>query len=253
MISWHNNWLTSYKARVLAPSAMLIRQMINYQYISNAFFRSRNTFFCFILIASIFNKQGNAQANQLVELKTIVSNIKYDLRYATKNNFTGEKIYPSKIDQTYLVEEAANALKKVAEELASQEYGILVWDAYRPYDATVKFWNLIHDERYVANPSKGSGHNRGIAIDMSIYKLSDQKLIEMPTGFDNFSDTAHHDFMHVSEEKIKNRNLLKSVMEKHGFLSFQTEWWHYSWPNVRNYEILNLSFHQLKKKHGAKK
>jgi D-alanyl-D-alanine dipeptidase len=138
-------------------------------------------------------------------------------------------------------------LTKVAIELEKTGMGILVWDAYRPHAATVKFWKLIHDERYVANPAKGSGHNRGIAIDMILYKLSSGDMIEMPTGFDNFSDTAHHDFMQLNKEKINNRSILKTIMEKNGFQSFQTEWWHYSWPNNKEYKVLNVPFKKIKK------
>ena len=156
-------------------------------------------------------------------------------------------MYPKNADNTYLVKDAADALAKVADELEKLGMGILVWDAYRPHSATVKFWKLIHDERYVANPVKGSGHNRGIAIDMTLYKLSSGDLIEMPTGFDNFSDTAHHDFMHLNKEKINNRSILKTIMEKNGFQSFQTEWWHYSWPNNKEYEVLNIPFQKIKK------
>ena len=192
------------------------------------------------------NREAFAQVNELVELKNHVPNIRYALMYATKDNFTGRRIYPKNTIHTYLVKDAADALKKVAAELEKLGIGILVWDAYRPYSATVKFWKLIHDERYVANPKKGSGHNRGIAIDMTLFKLGSGDRIEMPTGFDNFSDTAHHDFMAVNEEKLKNRSFLKNIMERNGFQSFQTEWWHYSWPNNKKYEILNVPFKRIK-------
>ncbi|NBO48461.1 MAG: peptidase M15 [Chitinophagia bacterium] len=247
VFSWHNKWLTSYKARNLAISRMLNRQMTKYQYFSKSIINRLKTFAIIALVCSCFLQQALAQKNEMVELKNMIPTIQYDLKYATKNNFTGKRIYPSSTNKTFLVKDAAEALQKVAAELKSMDMGIWVWDAYRPYRATVKFWKLIHDERYVANPAKGSGHNRGIAIDMSIYRLSDGKLIEMPTGFDNFSDTAHHDFMQLPENKIKNRALLKTMMERHGFRSFETEWWHYSWPNNKNYEVLNMSFKKLAK------
>ena len=93
-------------------------------------------------------------------------------------------------------------------------------NTYRPYQVTVRFWKLIHDERYVANPQKGSGHNRGIAIDLTLYRLSDGIELEMPTGFDDFSVRAHHGYLQLEEKQIKNRELLRSVMEKHGFVRF---------------------------------
>ena len=201
----------------------------------------------FLTICSLFAFQSAFnQANNLIELKSCVPHIQYALAYATKENFTGKRIYPKNTDHTYLTRDAAEALTKVAKALEKSDLGILVWDAYRPHQATVKFWNLIHDERYVANPVKGSGHNRGIAIDMTLYQLSSGDLVNMPTGFDHFSDTAHHGFMALNEEKIKNREFLKNIMEQNGFQSFQTEWWHYSWPNNKGYEILDIPFKRIK-------
>jgi D-alanyl-D-alanine dipeptidase len=182
----------------------------------------------------------------MIELKQLVANIKYDLAYAQKSNFTKHRLYPKRLKSTYLRKEPALALSKIAEELANKGLGIVVWDAYRPYSVTERFWKLIHDERYVANPTKGSGHNRGIAIDMTLYDLSSGTLIDMPTGFDDFSENAHHGYQNITEIKIKNREILKEVMEKNGFIKFETEWWHYSWPSPSKYDVLNIPFSQLK-------
>ena len=183
---------------------------------------------------------------EMMELKQLVPNIKYDLAYAQKSNFTKHRLYPKRLKSTYLRKEPALALAKIAAELAVKGLGILVWDAYRPYFVTERFWKLIHDERYVANPIKGSGHNRGIAIDMTLYELSSGTLIDMPTGFDDFSENAHHGYQNISEINIKNREILKGVMEKNGFIKFETEWWHYSWPSPSKYDVLNIPFSQLK-------
>ena len=188
---------------------------------------------------------SRSQQSELVELKDLIPHLKFDLKYASNENFTGKRVYPSNTRSTYLVREAAQSLQNIAIELEKKNLGLLIWDAYRPYRATVKFWRMIHDERYVANPTKGSGHNRGIAVDLSLYEISTGQMLEMPTGFDNFSDTAHHDFMMLAEKKIMNRLLLKNVMEKHGFTSLKTEWWHYAWPNDKNYPIMNTSFKKL--------
>jgi D-alanyl-D-alanine dipeptidase len=182
---------------------------------------------------------------EMMELKQLVPNIKYDLAYAQKSNFTKHRLYPKRLKSTYLRKEPALAMAKIAEELAVKGLGILVWDAYRPYFVTERFWKLIHDERYVANPIKGSGHNRGIAIDMTLYELSSGTLIDMPTGFDDFSENAHHGYQNISEIKIKNREILKGVMEKNGFIKFETEWWHYSWPSPSKYDVLNIPFSKL--------
>ncbi len=182
---------------------------------------------------------------EMVELKTLVPDLVYDLRYAGKNNFTGQRLYPKNTQKTYMRLLPAKALAMVANELRQRGFAIKVWDAYRPYHVTVRFWNLIHDERYVAKPSNGSGHNRGISIDLSLVDAMTGKEIAMPTGFDNFSDTAHHGSTTPAAAKIRNRDMLRATMEKFGFNSLQTEWWHYSWPNPGKYEVLDLGFKQL--------
>jgi zinc D-Ala-D-Ala dipeptidase len=103
------------------------------------------------------------------------------------------------------------------------------------------------DDRYVADPKKGSGHNRGIAVDLTIVNLQTAEELPMGTGYDNFSDTAHHTFTSLPEKILQNRNLLKALMEKYGFKLFETEWWHYSLPDPKNFEILDIPFKKLGK------
>lgn len=184
---------------------------------------------------------------KMVELKSEIPGIVYDLRYATTNNFMHRLMYPAGTDITFLRSPVVKALKKVQEELQSKGLGLKIFDAYRPYAITVKFWELVRDERYVANPAKGSGHNRGIAVDLTIINYSTGTELDMGSGFDNFTDTAHHAFLKLSEEVLKNRGLLKNTMEKYGFKSYEEEWWHYSWPDAR-FEILDLDFKKLKKR-----
>jgi len=183
---------------------------------------------------------------ELIELKTIVPHIRYDLKYATSDNFTSVRLYPSNTQSTFLRKEPAEALAQIAKILEAKGLGILVWDAYRPYHVTVKFWELIKDERYVANPSKGSGHNRGIAIDMTLYDLKTGALLDMPTSFDDFSEKAHHGADNVTSRQKDNREMIRNLMEKHGFIKFQTEWWHYYWPNGEQYDVLDFDFKQIK-------
>jgi D-alanyl-D-alanine dipeptidase len=141
----------------------------------------------------------------------------------------------------------ALALLQVQNQLALKGYGLKVFDAYRPYAATKLMWNLIHDDRYVANPKNGSNHNRGLAIDLTIINVKTWQELNMGTGFDNFTDTAHHSFANLSIPILNNRILLKTTMESFGFIAFDTEWWHYTWPNNQHYEVLDLSFCTLKK------
>lgn len=178
----------------------------------------------------------------MVELKSLIPGLQYELWYASKHNFTGKRLYPRHTHTTYLRLKPALALAKVAEELKEKGLGIKIWDAYRPYSTTVRFWELIHDERFVANPSKGSGHNRGTAVDLTLVDLKSGKKLEMPTPFDDFSPAAFHGAKNIDEVRIRNRELLRSTMEKFGFIPLETEWWHYSWPGASAYDVLDLSF-----------
>ena len=186
-------------------------------------------------------------AKKMVELKTFVPGIVYDLRYATANNFMHRRIYPEKTTITFMRLPAAKALQKVQKELYENGLGLKIFDAYRPFSVTVKFWELVHDERYVANPSKGSGHNRGIAVDLTIINLKTGRELDMGTGFDNFTDTAHQTFTNLPEEILQNRGLLRSTMEKYGFKALDTEWWHFFLNNGSKFEILDIDFKKLKK------
>ncbi len=184
---------------------------------------------------------------KMLELKQLIPGLMYELHYATDNNFVKQPLYPVNTSFTFLRSPAAKALQKIQTELNKKGLGLKIFDAYRPYSVTVKFWELIKDERYVANPTKGSGHNRGLAVDLTIIDLKTGVELDMGTGFDNFTDTAHHSFTQLSPTVLQNRKLLKEVMLKHGFNLLETEWWHYYWPNDRNYEVLDLDFKKLKK------
>jgi D-alanyl-D-alanine dipeptidase len=182
----------------------------------------------------------------MVELKRLIHNVQYELRYASKHNFTRKRLYPRNTNTTYLRLNPALALAKVAEDLKEKGLGIKIWDAYRPYRTTVRFWELIHDERFVANPSKGSGHNRGTSVDLTLVDLRTGKELAMPTPFDDFSPAAFHGATNIDDVRIRNRLLLRTTMEKFGFVALETEWWHYSWPGASAYEVLDLSFTALR-------
>lgn len=194
------------------------------------------------------NQVKKDSSAMMVELKSLIPDITYDLRYATIHNFMQRMMYPAKTNYTFLRQPAACSLKKVQEELNSMGLGLKIFDAYRPYSVTVKFWELVKDERYVAHPAKGSGHNRGTAVDLTIINMITGKELNMGTGFDNFSDTARHNFAHLPEEILQNRLLLKDIMEKHGYRAYTDEWWHYSWPAAAKFDILDIDFRKLKKK-----
>ena len=155
------------------------------------------------------------------------------------------RMYPKNTKHTFLRVQPAAALARVQNSLREKGYGLKIFDAYRPYSVTVSFWEMVHDERYVANPDKGSGHNRGLAVDLTIVELATGHELDMGTGFDNFTDTAHHNFTQLPAVVLENRKLLNDLMISNGFKPFATEWWHYAWPNNRNYEVLDLSFKAL--------
>ena len=182
-------------------------------------------------------------SNKLVNLQKIIPDVKLDIRYATKNNFLGEPVYNS--SYAFLRLPAATALQKVQEELKIMGLGIKVYDAYRPYSATVKFYNKVKDTVYVASAWTGSRHNRGCAIDLTLISLKTGKALDMPTGFDSFLEKAHSDYLNLPPDEIKNRDLLIGVMAKYGFINYPGEWWHYDFKDWKKFNLMDISFEQL--------
>ena len=184
-------------------------------------------------------------------LKRMVSLTKYlqpfnvEWKYATPDNFTKVVLYNN--PDAFVRLPAARALQSIQNELKQKNIGLKFFDAYRPYSVTVKMWEVVPDERYAANPARGSGHNRGVAVDVTLINLTTGKELLMPTAFDNFTEKAHHNYMQLPSEAITNRQLLKSIMEKYGFVALETEWWHYYLPNPTQYSLMDLSFDQLRK------
>lgn len=177
----------------------------------------------------------------LLNLRVAIPGIELDLRYASANNFLHTPLY-GKTTTTYLRKPAVLALAKVQAALKVKGLGLKIFDAYRPYSVTEKIWAPVQDERYASNPAKGSGHNRGTAVDLTMIQLATGKELPMGTGFDNFSDTAHHAFAYLPPAVLQNRLLLKGLMEQNGFKALDTEWWHYSLPDARDYELLDIDF-----------
>lgn len=191
-------------------------------------------------------KQMTAQdeAMQMVDLKSFIPSLAFDIRYATTNNFTNEIVYPEAAAFTRLP--VAIALKKVQQELNTAGLGLKIFDAYRPYAATVRFYELYPDTTFVAAPWHGSRHNRGAAIDLTLINLKTNKELEMPTPFDDFTEKAAPDYKALPEHIKKNRDLLRSVMEKHGFKVYYAEWWHFDFEGWEQFPLMNLSFDELR-------
>ncbi|HYH06223.1 MAG TPA: M15 family metallopeptidase [Thermoanaerobaculia bacterium] len=174
--------------------------------------------------------------NQLVDLETL--DIPLDVRYATPNNFMKTTLYP--VAKAYLRAPAARALVDVQRELAAQGLGIKVFDAYRPYRVTVAMWEPIKNPDYVADPAKGSRHNRGAAVDLTLIDLKTGAELAMPTPYDDFTSRAAHAFNELPEDVLKNRALLRDVMTKHGFEPLPSEWWHYDFGGWERFALMDV-------------
>lgn len=183
---------------------------------------------------------------EMVDIQKMIPNIILDLKYTTANNFVGQVLYPP-TQHSYLRKPAAEALQKVQQALNLQNLSLKIWDAYRPYSVTKKMWAVVPDSRYAADPKYGSGHNRGASVDVTLVNLKTGKELDMGTDFDNFSDTAHSTFKNLPASVLNNRAILKNIMEQHGFIVLKTEWWHFYLPNANKFELMNVSFAQLKK------
>jgi len=181
--------------------------------------------------------------NELVNLATYIPGVVLDIRYATPNNFTGEKIY--NLPRAYARKPVAEALKKIQADLKPQGMGLKIFDGYRPYSATVKFYEVYRDTTYVASPYKGSRHNRGCALDLTLIDLKTGKELPMPTEWDSFQKEAWPSTP-VADPKIRaNRKLLIDVMEKHGFKVNSSEWWHFDFVGWQKYEVMDIDFEEL--------
>jgi len=183
---------------------------------------------------------------EMLSLSQYIPGVILELKYSGKDNFMHQPLYPA-LHTTYLRRTAINALVAVETDLEKMNLSIKIWDAYRPYSVTEKMWEPVKDDRYAADPKFGSGHNRGIAVDLTLINKLTGSEIEMGTAFDNFSDTAHHDFKGLPDPVLQNRLLLRTVMEKHGFKALETEYWHYYLPETGKYELLDIPFSELDK------
>ncbi len=191
-------------------------------------------------------EDGPFKPTDLVELKKMVPGVKLDIRYATKNNFTHRPMYTQA--RAFLQRPAAEALVKVSAELKPLGYGLLVFDGYRPWAVTKIFWDITPDsnKRFVANPAKGSRHNRGCAVDLSLYDLKTGKEIQMTGAYDEMSERSYPTYTGGTEQQRKMRDLLRAKMEEQGFKVNEFEWWHFDYNDWPNYAITNVPFEALK-------
>lgn len=198
-------------------------------------------------LPSLAKEQSQIENFNLVNISNVNSNIILDIRYATNNNFLGFPVYSKPV--CFLHKEVAEALNRVQAELSLIQLGLKVFDGYRPLSVQQIMWDTVQDERYVSNPAKNKGrHTRGTAIDLTLVD-SDGRELEMPTGFDDFTEKAHSDCSDVSEVAAYHRKLLRDIMAKHGFQVLPTEWWHFDfkgWNDDVKFPPLDVSFEYLK-------
>ena len=161
-----------------------------------------------------------------------------DLRYATANNFTHQKIYD--VGRCELRDDVAQKLLEAQHEFERSGYGLKLFDCYRPLSVQKKFWALVPDEQYVANPAKGSRHNRGAAVDATLVRMTDGTDVAMGTDFDDFTEKAHRDYKQLPADVLQNRQMFERVMGNHGFVGLPTEWWHYDAQGWERYPIEDI-------------
>lgn len=182
-------------------------------------------------------------ARALVDLAKRDAGFRFDLRYATPDNFTKTTLYP--VARAYLRREAADALVKVQRELAAQGLGLKIFDAYRPLSVQQKMWDLIRDDRYVSNPALNAGrHTRGSTVDVTLVDRDGREL-PMPTPFDDFTERAHRDAPGTAPDAARHSKLLETTMLKHGFLPYPFEWWHFDFRDWKNHPPLDVPLDQL--------
>jgi D-alanyl-D-alanine dipeptidase len=181
----------------------------------------------------------------LVELVTLDPGIRLDIRYATTNNFTGKVVYPEA--RAFLQRPAAMALVAAHRELARHGYGLMVHDGYRPWAITKLFWDMTAGspmQEYVADPTSGSKHNRGCAVDLTMYDLATGQIVQMPGDYDEATLRSYPDYRGGKPEERAKRDLLRAVMERQGFTVEPNEWWHFNYKDWPSYPILDISFQQ---------
>jgi D-alanyl-D-alanine dipeptidase len=193
---------------------------------------------CIGLVISLTGCATTPRPDELVDVERMIPGVVLDIRYATTNNFTGQRLYPSA--KCYLRRAAAEKLQAAQAELVLLGYGLKIFDGYRPLSVQRKMWEVFPQPGYVADPKKGSRHNRGAAVDVTLIRLADGTELPMPTPYDDFTPRAHRNFNDLPEEAIRNRNLLEAVLTRHGFVGLPTEWWHFDDANWQKYPLLDL-------------
>jgi zinc D-Ala-D-Ala dipeptidase len=182
---------------------------------------------------------------ELVEVVKLDPTIKLDIRYASTNNFMQTPFYSQA--RAFLQRPAAEAVVRANRELKKLGYGIIIHDGYRPWYVTKMFWDGTPADKhdFVANPIPGSRHNRGCAVDLSLYDLKSGEEVRMPSGYDEMSERSYPDYKGGTADETKRRDLLRRVMEARGFTVEPHEWWHFDHKDWEKYPVMNVPFEKL--------
>jgi D-alanyl-D-alanine dipeptidase len=202
------------------------------------------TFFLRLVMLSQPVEEGKRRPD-LVELVKLDSTIKLDIRYATGNNFMKQAMYTQA--KAFLQRPAAEALIRAHRNLKPIGYGILVFDGYRPWSVTKRFWDATPPakRKFVANPVEGSRHNRGCAVDCSLYDLKTGKEVEMPSPYDDFTEKSASNYSGGTREQRLARRILRTALEAEGFTVNPAEWWHFDYKDWKEYEVLDIPFESM--------
>lgn len=181
----------------------------------------------------------------MLELIKLDPTIKLDIRYARSDNFVGRPVYDEA--RAFLQRDAAEALVRAHQTLREKGFGLVIYDGYRPWSVTKLFWEVVeeHQKPFVADPDEGSRHNRGCAVDLSLFDIETSEQTPMPSDFDEFNEKASPQYEGGTQEARANRDQLRSAMETEGFLVNPKEWWHFDYKDWANYEIFNLPFSEI--------
>ena len=190
-------------------------------------------------------EHGDFRKPELVELVKLDPTIKLDVRYASTNNFMGTPFYSQA--RAFLQKPAAEAVVQANRELKQYGYGLIIHDGYRPWYVTKMFWDGTPADKhdFVADPAKGSMHNRGCAVDLSLYDLKTGQEVQMPSGYDEMSERSYPDYKGAPVDEAQRRDLLRHVMESEGFTVYKFEWWHFDYKDWQKYPIMNTPFEKL--------
>ncbi|MBT6037158.1 MAG: M15 family metallopeptidase [Kordiimonadaceae bacterium] len=190
-------------------------------------------------------REGEFRDPDLVDVTTVLDNVKLDIRYATTNNFLNVPTYSQA--KSFFQRPALMALNEANKKLNALGFGILIHDTYRPWYVTKVFWDATEgfEREFVANPSSGSKHNMGSAVDMTLYDLKTGDVIKMVGTYDEMSDRSYPDYMGGTALERWHRDLMRTYVEAEGFTVVSNEWWHYDHEDWRKYPILNQTFEEL--------